>query len=98
VFILRRLPVVLNAFTRTQFLNSFSSNRKVEAYDKQEFMIFVLAMDGADSKKLVQVENEKDTFAPPELFLVAFLRKKRRARRAARHGDDNWEQVEGGEL
>lgn len=55
-------------------------------------------MDGADSKKLVQVENEKDTFAPPELFLVAFLRKKRRARRAARHGDDNWEEVEGGEL
>ena len=36
-----------------------------------------LALNGADSKNIVQVENDKNEFSPPEVFLMTFLKRKR---------------------
>lgn len=48
-----------------------------------------LAIDGAELKKLVQVENNSTSFAPPDVFLGVFLKKKRRSRRMSQNMNDD---------
>lgn len=44
-------------------------------------------LNDADSKNVVQVENDKNEFSPPEIFLMTFLKRKRQK---GRKGSDNW--------
>nr|CAD2182606.1 unnamed protein product [Meloidogyne enterolobii] len=44
-------------------------------------------LNDADSKNVVQVENDKNEFSPPEVFLMAILKRKRQK---GRKGSDDW--------
>ena len=46
---------------------------------------------------MVQVENEKSVFKPPDIFLVTFLKMKRRTRANTRNGLDIWDDDENAE-
>ena len=85
VFTLRILLAASSVSICMLWLNSCALSHKVRKYYIFHSIFSKLAIDGADSKKLVQVENNLPSFAPPDVFLGVFLKKKRRSRRVSQN-------------
>lgn len=77
-----------NEFTSGIYFENISCRiRRFYTHAVAQFLLLKSqTIDGIDTK-IIQIENEKASFTPPDIYLVSFLKKKRRTARTKRKND-----------